>query len=224
MSTDYAWSVAPFARRIRAILLTGGSSVGDTNFVLKAGQIQIAKLYNITTDDVALPEDMIKCGLYVPPNVPLYGAVGETAAGSGSVYLHLDIVPSRIPVIGGEVFMKTVAAATCVVNYDFMDDEAQKSSTLNRVLRAIGLTGSTASGDTILECSVGNMMFSEVYNTSTGLAIMQHLDMMPMTQFLAAGRELEIKCIDAAASNAVMLCVVFGGVSRRGGFRARRRW
>ena len=81
LSTDYSWSVAPFPRRIRAILLTGGSAAGDTNFILKAGQVQIAKLYNIATDDVVCVDDMFKCGLYVPANTPLFGQVGESAVG-----------------------------------------------------------------------------------------------------------------------------------------------
>lgn len=222
MSGDYPWAVAPYPRRIRGILLTGGSAAGDTNFVLKAGQIQIAKLYNITIVATTDVDDMFKCGLYVPANVPLYGAVGETAAGSGNVYLHLDIVPSRIPVVGGEVFMKPQTTAQAVLNSDVLDDESIKTSTLPRVIRSVGLTGSAAVGDTIYEGSVGNMLFTEVYNTTLGLAPMQHKDMMPMTQYVGAGKEIEFKCTDASATNTVMFVIVLGGIAPRRQFRAFR--
>ena len=92
MSTDYPWSVAPYPRRIKSIYLTGGSAAGDTKFYLKAGQVLIATLYNMNTDDVCLASYAFKCGLYVPANVPLFGQVGETAAGSGSIFRVIELL------------------------------------------------------------------------------------------------------------------------------------
>lgn len=211
MAGTYAWVLAPFARRIRKIMVTGGSAALDTEVIVKAGSVLKANLYNLTTDDVVSKQAMYECGLYVPANVPIQAQIGVTAAGSGSVYLHLDIVPTKTAIHGDQVISKSVTAATAVVGYDFADGEDWKSSTVNRIIRSHGLSGSAATGDTIIEASVGNQFFSEIYNVETGQPPSMNVGMMEQTQFNARGKELEYKVVDAAATNPACLVIVFGG-------------
>ena len=44
LSGDLAWVTAPYARRIRAIGLTGGSAINDTELI-DLGDIFIARIY-----------------------------------------------------------------------------------------------------------------------------------------------------------------------------------
>ena len=52
------------------------------------------------------------------------------------------------------LFEKVVAAATCIAGYKFNDDETWETSPYPRVITHVGLSGSTAIGDTEIEIYV----------------------------------------------------------------------
>lgn len=229
MSTNYAWSIAPYPRLIRSICVTGdsGGDLATGKVEVYAGQDLIAELINTsrTAGDVyPMPKDMFKCALYVPANVAIR-AKNATAC-TATLYLHLNMSPTRfVPqYLGFMSVEKESAAAAWAVNSDVADDKTYKTSVFPRVLRYVGLAGGAAIGDTIMELSVGNQMFSELRNSTAGDVVVRQIDDVHlMGQFIRNGQELEVKVLDASNTNAATLALSFAPlVSRRAGFAGRQ--
>jgi len=101
----------------------------------------------------------------------------------------------------------SVAAATAVVGYDLLTNRPDiQNSASNRVLRAIGLTGSAAAGDTVVDFKVGNRTVATLYNTATGFPT-NDASKFPTSYSVPAGSPVSIIVTDAPATNPINVLV-----------------
>jgi len=101
----------------------------------------------------------------------------------------------------------SVAAATAVLGYDLLTNRADiQQSTSNRVLRAIGLTGSGAAGDTVVDFKVGNRTVATLYNTATGFPT-NDASKFPTSYSVPAGAPVSVIVTDAPVTNALNLLI-----------------
>lgn len=101
----------------------------------------------------------------------------------------------------------SVAAATAVLGYDLLTarpDIAIGSG--RRVLRAIGLTGSTAAGDTSVDFKVGNRIVATLFNSATGFPTAD-AGKFPTAFNIPPGSPLSVIVTDAPATNAINVLV-----------------
>ena len=101
----------------------------------------------------------------------------------------------------------SVAAATAVLGYDLMANSSFRSSTLPRRIRAIGLAGSAAAGDTRVSVRAGQMEIADIYNSATGFPTRDHLKRVDVV--VPANTELHAVVTDAPATNPINLMVEF---------------
>jgi len=101
----------------------------------------------------------------------------------------------------------SVLAATAVLGYDLLTNRPDIATGAGRrVLRAIGLTGSAAIGDSSVDFKVGNRIVATLFNNATGFpaADAGKFD----TQFLVpAGAPLSIIVTDAPVTNPLNVLV-----------------
>lgn len=97
----------------------------------------------------------------------------------------------------------SIAAATAVVGYDLLTNRPDIAvSSRRRVIRGLGLTGSAAAGDTVVEIKVGARTVSTLYNTATGFPTADAS--MFATQYLVpAGTPISMIVTDAPVTNAI---------------------
>lgn len=106
----------------------------------------------------------------------------------------------------------SVTAANCVANNDLLELSANqpmtfiKSSPKPRILSFIGLSGSTAAGDTMIEFRVAGKTQGAMFNSSTGLH--DNNELYPCNVVIPANMELELICTDAADTNAVYVSLI----------------
>jgi len=101
----------------------------------------------------------------------------------------------------------SVAAATAVVGYDLLTNRPDiQNSSANRVLRAIGLTGSGAAGDTVVDFKVANRTVATLYNTATGFPT-NDASKFPTSYSVPTGAPLSIIVTDAPVTNALNLLI-----------------
>lgn len=101
----------------------------------------------------------------------------------------------------------SIAAATAVLGYDLLTNRPDiASSAQGRVLRAVGLTGSAAAGDTAVDFKVGNRTVVSLYNTATGFPT-NDASKFPTSYNVPAGSPLSIIVTDAPVTNAINLLV-----------------
>ena len=118
-----------------------------------------------------------------------------------------------------------IAVADATENTDLLlNSKWASESKVRRRIVAAALTGSAAVSDTILEFSAGGLLFSRLENSNVGLVPGALEDYTSFNQFLGGGRELEVLCVDAAATNAVMLVLVFDRVNLSSRVGVRRRF
>lgn len=97
----------------------------------------------------------------------------------------------------------SVAAATAVVGYDLLKDtRLARPSKKKRTIKGLGLCGSAAAGDTIVEIEIGGVSAGEYYNTTTGYAA-GHTHVTPCSIEVPAGTEINLWVIDAPATNPI---------------------
>jgi len=97
--------------------------------------------------------------------------------------------------------MVPVAAATAVLGYDLLTNRPDIAvSGRDRTLRAIGLTGSAAIGDSGADFKVGNVTVGTIYNTATGFPTADAAQ-FKTAYHVPAGTPLSIVVIDAPATN-----------------------
>jgi hypothetical protein len=103
--------------------------------------------------------------------------------------------------------MVSVAAATAVLNYDLLSGRPDIAvSGANRVIRALGLTGSAAAGDTSVDVKVGNVTVSTLFNTATGFPTADAAK-FPTQYFVPAGTPISVIVTDAPVTNAINLLI-----------------
>lgn len=95
----------------------------------------------------------------------------------------------------------SVAAATAVVGYDLLTNRPDIAvSGRDRVLRAVGLTGSAAAGDSAVDFKVGNVVVASLFNSATGFPSADAARFA--TSFhVPAGTPLSIIVTDAPVTN-----------------------
>jgi hypothetical protein len=101
----------------------------------------------------------------------------------------------------------STAAADAALNENIMNEEFESSDLARRVVRA-GVVGSTAVGDCAVQIRYGGEVIATLYNTTAGANIApKGDDMIPISskKVLRAGKMLEVKVIDAPATNAIVI-------------------
>ena len=101
----------------------------------------------------------------------------------------------------------SVPAATGVLGYDLLTNRPDiATSGRNRVLRAIGLTGSAAAGDSSVDFKVGNAIVATLFNSATGFPSAD-ASKFPTSYHVPAGAPLSIIVTDAPATNPLNVLV-----------------
>lgn len=101
----------------------------------------------------------------------------------------------------------SIPAATAVLGYDLLTNRPDiQQSSARRVLRAIGLTGSAAAGDTVADFKVGNRTVSTLYNTATGFPT-NDASKFPTSYNVPAGSPVSVIVTDAPVTNAINLLI-----------------
>lgn len=101
----------------------------------------------------------------------------------------------------------SVAAATAVVGYDLLTNRPDiASGGVQRVIRALGLTGSAAAGDTAVDIKVGNRTVATLYNNATGFPTAD-AGQFKTAYGVPAGSPVSAIVTDAPATNPINLLV-----------------
>ena len=94
----------------------------------------------------------------------------------------------------------SVAAATAVVGYDLFQDEWFQIMNEDRELTGIGVAGSAAALDSLLELFVGTRKVGEYFNKATG-AVLMDAHRVALDEDVEAGDMLHLYVVDAPATN-----------------------
>ncbi|HIB69268.1 MAG TPA: hypothetical protein EYO33_30340 [Phycisphaerales bacterium] len=79
---------------------------------------------------------------------------------------------------------------------------------MRRVIKSIGVAGSAAALDTIVEVYVGNQSIGRFFNSATG-AVQVDSGMFPMNAPVGPGAKVVARVTDAPASNPINIVVDF---------------
>ena len=101
-----------------------------------------------------------------------------------------------------------IAAATAVVGYDFLSGSRHATAEHDRLLIAVGCTGSTAASDGEAKIKVDGQERMTIINTGTGLAITRD-HRLACREFIPRGKQLEVVVTDVWVTNPVALELVF---------------
>ncbi len=96
----------------------------------------------------------------------------------------------------------SVAAATAVVGYDLFGDEWFQIMNEERELLGIGVAGSAAALDTLLELFVGTRKVGEYYNKATG-AVLMDAHRVSLEEDVESGEMLHLYVMDAPTTNPI---------------------
>lgn len=101
----------------------------------------------------------------------------------------------------------SVLAATAALGYDLLTNRPDiQNSGQNRVLRAVGLTGSAAAGDSRVDIKVGNRTVVTMYNTALGFPTAD-AGKFPTSFNVPPGSPVSAIVTDAPATNPLNLLV-----------------
>lgn len=101
----------------------------------------------------------------------------------------------------------SIPAATAVVGYDLLTNRPDiATSNASRVLRGIGLTGSGAAGDTVVDIKVANRTVATLYNTATGFPT-NDASKFPTSYNVPASAPVSVIVTDAPVTNAINLLI-----------------
>jgi len=103
------------------------------------------------------------------------------------------------------VINANAAAATAVVGYDLLSGNQLQQVGYDRVIKALGFTGSTAAGDCGFDLYVDTVLVGQFVNTDTGVP--NRDDLMDFEFVVPANSRIIAKVNDAAASNPVYLTI-----------------
>ena len=96
----------------------------------------------------------------------------------------------------------SVAAATAVAGYDLFQDEWFQIMNEDRDLTGIGVAGSAAALDTLLELFAGTRKLGEYYNKATG-AVLMDAHRVTLDEDIEEGEMLHLYVIDPPATNPI---------------------
>lgn len=103
------------------------------------------------------------------------------------------------------VYTATVTAAIAVVGANVLDAERWARSPANRVLRAVGYTGSAVIGDTEVDFYVDEVRVGSAFNSAL-LVPQVDRDLVSVGDLMVpAGAELQAVVVDAAATSPVFV-------------------
>jgi len=95
----------------------------------------------------------------------------------------------------------SVLAAVAVLGYDLLTNRPDiQTSGSPRTLRAIGLTGSAAAGDSRVDFKVGNRVVATMFNTALGFPTADS-GLFPTSFHVPAGSAISVIVTDAPATN-----------------------
>jgi len=101
----------------------------------------------------------------------------------------------------------SVAAATAVLGYDLLTSRVDIATGAGRrVIRALGLTGSTAAGDTSVDVKVGSRVVATLFNSGTGFPL-NDASKFPTQYLVPPGSPISVVVTDAPATNAINLLI-----------------
>lgn len=101
----------------------------------------------------------------------------------------------------------SVAAATAVVGYDLLTNRPDISvSSVARVLRAVGLTGSAAAGDAAVDIKVASRTVASLFNSATGFPTADAAK-FDTSYAVPAGSPVSVIVTDAPATNPLNLLI-----------------
>ena len=101
----------------------------------------------------------------------------------------------------------SVAAATAVLGYDMLSTRNDIATAgRNRVLRALGLTGSAAAGDSALDIYVGTVRVATIYNSATGFPS-NDAAKFPTAYAVPPSTPISAIVVDAPATNPLNLLI-----------------
>jgi len=101
----------------------------------------------------------------------------------------------------------SIAAAVAVLGYDLLTNRPDiATSGRNRTLRAVGLVGSAAAGDSAVDFKVANVIVSSLYNSGTGFPTADAAK-FPTSFNVPAGAPLSVIVTDAPATNPLNVLV-----------------
>lgn len=99
----------------------------------------------------------------------------------------------------------SVAAATAVVGYDLLVGEWFQQMPDDRVLTGIGLAGSAAALDTLVELFVDTVKVGEFYNSAAG-AVLMDAHMIDLADiYVPGGSRIFVYVIDAPTTSPINL-------------------
>lgn len=96
------------------------------------------------------------------------------------------------------------AAATCVIGFDLIGDSPLRQSLRNRTINRIGLSGSSAAGDTLCRVMAGSVEVGTIYNNATG-AVQADSGMLRVNWAIPASQGLSVVVVDIPAANPLFL-------------------
>ena len=100
-------------------------------------------------------------------------------------------------------YIVSVAAAVALVGADLVVGERWKEQPNDRVLTGIGMMGSAAAGDTVVDLMVDETRVAQL--TNQGIGFPNNDDMVEVSVIIPANAELSAVVTDAAATNPINL-------------------
>lgn len=113
----------------------------------------------------------------------------------------------------------SVAQATAVVDYDCFKDEPQNRQPFARIITGVGVVGSAAAGDFIIELMVGGVSHGKFENVATGTAFVEGT-IKKTDIYVGANAQVQAIVRDAANTNPVVCYCEFGQPAKT----SSRRW
>lgn len=103
-------------------------------------------------------------------------------------------------------YLVSVAAATAIVGYDLLQAQVFARSPNDRIITGIGVKGSAAAGDTVVDLYVDETRIGTFSNISTGVP--NNDDLMALEDlFVPAGAQLRCIVTDAPATNPINILI-----------------
>lgn len=102
------------------------------------------------------------------------------------------------------------AAATAVVNYNLLETEEILSvSKFKREITHMGLAGSAAINDTVVNLYIAGEYTGTIRNTTAGAVIVQpDDDLIPCSIIVPSGDKISARVVDAPATNPINLVII----------------
>lgn len=108
----------------------------------------------------------------------------------------------------GSAVEVSTAAATAVLGFNLLGNSPHRQSTRQRTIRAVGVRGSAAAGDSAVSILVNATEVARLFNTNTGFP--NRDDLVAVGVVVPPGAEVAAIVQDAPATNPLNLLIEFG--------------